>query len=409
MGRAAPACPRHSKSKVWFDGTYGTPGHRRQRYKCLPGNGDRPHRFTEPLPRQRTASGHCLECQRAYGAHEGPPTPRVFHFTTREIAAALIRVGQGESYRAAGRFVRRRARRLFVSQVGDPYPSDDGNTVADWVELFAPVIFAHHAPAEWPAQIALDALPFRVRATDRLGFPLPGGQPAFSIFAARGYGDGGGELVLLRAFPGLYPGQTQRQWEEFLRSLPGSPIGAVCDPEAEIERAISAVWRSSPGPRVFICHWHLRKRLRELLREGGVLPSDPVYEATEDALDGAANWAAFLQLVQPLRLRRVQGWLRKWRPRIDWQLTNARGFKTTVGGLEKQLDEVRRRLEDRRGTLLNRERLNRMLLLIQLDLSGLADEARYAEIIRQHLLAHGGRSQQRRMILDPPGQPSLRL
>ena len=95
-------------------------------------------------------------------------------------------------------------------------------------------------------------------------------------------------------------------------------------------------------------------------------------------------------------------------PRIDWQLTNARGFKTTVGGLEKQLDVVRRRLEDRRGTLLNRERLNRMLLLIQLDLNGLADEGRYAEIIRQHLLARGGRSEQRRVILDPPGQPSLR-
>ena len=52
--KARAWCPRpeHAGSRVRFDGHYGKPGHRRQLYRCMPGNGDRPHRFTEVLPRE---------------------------------------------------------------------------------------------------------------------------------------------------------------------------------------------------------------------------------------------------------------------------------------------------------------------------------------------------------------------
>jgi len=60
---AQAVCPRpeHAGSRVRFDGKYGKPGHRRQLYRCTPRNGDRPHRFTELLPREEAWHDAC-EC-----------------------------------------------------------------------------------------------------------------------------------------------------------------------------------------------------------------------------------------------------------------------------------------------------------------------------------------------------------
>jgi hypothetical protein len=112
MQRPRPACPRHPNSTVWFDGRYGTPGHRRQRYLCIPPNGDPRHRFTETLPRLHGGTGECLECERHYEPHEGPPSGRQFHYSTRDITLALVEVGKGVSDRRAGREVRDWAGRL---------------------------------------------------------------------------------------------------------------------------------------------------------------------------------------------------------------------------------------------------------------------------------------------------------
>ena len=124
MAKRRPECPRHPGSKVWFDGRYGDPAHRRQRYKCTPANGEPRHVFTETLPRMHGGTGECLECERHYQAHEGPPTGRKFHYTTRDVAYALIEVGKGRPDRVVGRDVRSRAGRTWAR---------DGNTVADWV------------------------------------------------------------------------------------------------------------------------------------------------------------------------------------------------------------------------------------------------------------------------------------
>src|SRR5512135_1990645 len=116
MARVRPACPRHPNSKVWLDGKYGKKGHQRQRYKCLPLDRDAPHCFTETLPRQHGGTGECLECERPYESHEGPPTGRRFDYSTRDIAFALIEVGKGHSDRISGWRVRDRAERLLVGK-----------------------------------------------------------------------------------------------------------------------------------------------------------------------------------------------------------------------------------------------------------------------------------------------------
>ena len=57
----------------------------------------------------------------------------------------------------------------------------------------------------------------------------------------------------------------------------------------------------------------------------------------------------------------------------------------------------------------NRERLNRLLLLLHLEANGHADERGYAKEIRDWLELTGGRpATARRVIADPNGRPSLR-
>jgi hypothetical protein len=97
---------------VRFDGRYGKPGHRRQLYRCVPGNGDRPHRFTELLPREEAWRDACEACERQVHLHEGPHAARRYQFVARGIAEALVAVGAGASYRQAALVARERARRL---------------------------------------------------------------------------------------------------------------------------------------------------------------------------------------------------------------------------------------------------------------------------------------------------------
>src|SRR5207302_4638441 len=136
--RTPPPCPRHPGSTVWFDGEYGTPTRRRRRYRCLPAGGEPSHRFSELLPRQRAVAGV-----------QGTPTPRHFSYSAAEVAAALVAVGEGMSYRAAAGRVEERVR--------GSRPGPDGNSVADWVEVFAPILFARYGATSWPRVVALDS------------------------------------------------------------------------------------------------------------------------------------------------------------------------------------------------------------------------------------------------------------
>jgi hypothetical protein len=119
---AKAACPRpeHVGSRVRFDGQYGAPGHRRQYYKCVPANGDRPHRFTEVLPREESWKDACEVCERDVEFNEGPHAARKYQFVARGVAGALVAVGAGSTYRAAAGVARERARRLRVDpQTGE--------------------------------------------------------------------------------------------------------------------------------------------------------------------------------------------------------------------------------------------------------------------------------------------------
>jgi len=195
--KAEAVCPRpeHAGSRVRFAGRHGPPEHHRQRYWCVPANSGRPHRFTEPLPREESWVDICEACERDVDLHDGPHAARKYQFVARGIAGALVMVGAGSSYRDAALVARERAKRLRPDRgSGELRFSRHGSLVMDWVEVFAPVVFEPYRPSEWPASgsLLLDDLPFRVRDPDSGRHRI-----AFRIFCAMGYEEGRPETVAL--------------------------------------------------------------------------------------------------------------------------------------------------------------------------------------------------------------------
>src|SRR5665811_1893359 len=82
----------------------------------------------------------------------------------------------------------------------------------------------------------------------------------------------------------------------------------------------------------------------------------------------------------------------------------------TTAALDQITRPISAALYPRRYALKNRERLNRLLMLLQLHINGDDDVQAYARAIRLHLEANGGRPlAHRRALTDPLNSPSLRL
>jgi hypothetical protein len=79
----------------------------------------------------------------------------------------------------------------------------------------------------------------------------------------------------------------------------------------------------------------------------------------------------------------------------------------TSGGLERRMEPVKRWLEPRAHLLTNKARLDRLLMLMQLQLDGLANETAYARAIRDWLTSRYGIAARRRVIADPADALSL--
>ena len=410
-------CPRpeHAGSRVKLDGTYGKPGHRRQRYRCSP-KGEKPHVFTELLPREESWHDSCDQCERHVERREGPKAPRHYQFVARGIAEAVAAVGAGATYMQASRVARDRARRFrFDLETGELRESDHGQLVADWVELFAPVVFESRRPTAWPAEcsLLLDHLPFRVRALDAGGRRIPAGRVAFDVFCAVGYRAGKPRLWRAEAFPTAHPAN----WAAFLGSLPGAPKRIVCDAHGGMLRAIEERW---PGAELHQCEWHLQHALERLLaKEARSTPSEELQELrarAEGALAGPSFWRPFVRAARAAENESLDRWIAVNAPTIEAQFARRlppsrrpTDMPLTTAALEQLTRPISAALYPRRYALKNRERLNRLLLLLQLRINGDDDVQAYAKAIRAWLEANGGRpAARRRAIADPAGSPSLR-
>ena len=412
--KAEAVCPRpdHAGSRVRFDGRYGPSGHRRQRYRCVPANGDRPHRFTEPLPREESWSGACEQCERDVHFHEGPHTARSYQFVARGIAEALVMVGAGSTYRDAALVARERAKRLRAGSDGEPRFSRHGSLVMDWVEVFAPVVFEPYRPHAWPAEgsLLLDDLPFRVRDPD-----TGRTRVAFRIFAAMGYERGRPKLWRLEAFTT----KSQAHWEAFLGALPGAPLRVVCDNDSGLTNAVGTRF---PDAELYLCEWHLRHALERLM--GNVRNQQPEHREavdelladTEAAFTGPSFWAPFTERCHAAGIPRVSEWLNITGQIVADQFKR-RGPRASrpadtplsTSPLDGFTNPIRAAIGPRAYGLKNRERTNRMLMLMQLHANRQDDVNAYVRYIRDCLQISGGRpSVVRRAVADSRGGASLR-
>ena len=412
--KARATCPRpeHAGSRVRFDGQYGKPGHRRQLYRCVPANGERPHRFTDLLPREEAWHDACETCERPVHLNEGPHAARRYQFVARGIAEALQAVGAGTTYRQAGLVARERARRLRADpETGKPRMTRHGQLVGDWVEVFAPIVFDPHRPLAWPASgsLLLDDLPFSVRdpATGRF-------RIAFRVFCAAGFERGRPKLWRVEAFRDA----SQANWEAFLGALEGSPPRVVCDNHYGLNGAVHAAF---PEAELYLCEWHLRHALERLMAkirksDEHRAAIDALLPRVEAAFTGPAFWKPFVRDARAADIPRLSSWL-DGAGRVVSEQFRRRGLRSSrpagmplsTSPMDGLIEPIRAAIHPRRYGLKNRERTNRLLLLMQLHANRQDDVLAYAKSIRAWLEANGGRPRvARRAVTDSGGHSSLR-
>jgi hypothetical protein len=109
----------------------------------------RPHTFTEPLARLIAAHGDCVEYECLVAAHEGLQAPEGYLF--RRARSRVRWSGWAGPELPSG---------VPPGAAGSRY----GRLAADWVEVFAPVVFAPPAPQRWPEDgtLGLDHFYFRL-------------------------------------------------------------------------------------------------------------------------------------------------------------------------------------------------------------------------------------------------------
>lgn len=429
MGR--PVCPDHPNGRVWKDGRYGKYG-QYQRWRRIPQGCDRSspdsHLFQPPLPKKAVGgltTGTCPECERPGGPGEGVATARDDRFSLREKAAALVVLANGDRYRRAARFARRRA-----LESGKDL-SADGRLTGDWVSMYAPILHDHFLEENpgfrsWPEVVVLDHITLHTRDTFEDGRPKQGGRLRYAVFGALSYCGGTiREAAKSHTTPliwryGASPSVSQAHWARFLSSLPGAPGHVVCDGDDAIIGAVGECW---PDARVFRCTAHLMVQAQEHLRRSGLRETPLGRSVNKKTFTTSRRWGHFqlgvqhleddglLEGLSPTQLREVER-LRLWtfdraRPHIGFGLTNPHSPWTT-GGLEHYLRRIKKSLFDRRFVIRNLARLDHLLVLMQLAHLDVADEVHWARILRQLHLDYGGAPPPRRRVDKPELNPRLR-
>jgi hypothetical protein len=413
-----PVCREHPKSVVVRAGWYGRPGQQRQRWWCRSRDGRDAHRFTETLPRIVSGDGveqSCVECATTLEPWEGQPAPRLYGFTARHVAQALVMVARGQSYRRTAATIRQVAgrplddspRRSARGQVLAP-AQQHGQLISDWVEVFAPVIWAAYAPIRWPQWLLIDDTSFRVSGAARPGRRR--GEEAFSVLGAVGYGpDQRPQLIAIEAVPVV----DSLAWQGFLRSLKGTPELVVGDGGLPLNAADRVFARRRPPPELRRCQWHLTRNLTKSLPDAVQRDrDDDIHRLISAAQTSGAAWQRLNAEI--LRRTTTGGYLAALKmvtnlgPVVAHQLDHPLVGPRSVGPLEQFFRELSATLGPRASKMTNKVRADALLKLLAADRNGWTDEAAWADLIRNHLQDQHGLARQQREHTDPSGNPSLR-
>jgi hypothetical protein len=282
----------------------------------------------------------------------------------------------------------------------------------DWVEVFAPVVFEPYRPRAWPqsGSLLLDDLPFRVRDPNTGRYRI-----AFRVFAAMGYEAGLPKLWRLEAFTT----KSEADWKAFLGALPGAPQRVVCDNDHGLTNAVGSCF---PNSELYLCEWHLRHALERLM--GKLRTEEPQHQEaidellgdTEAAFTGPSFWAPFTERCHAVAIPRLSEWLNTTGQIVADQFkrrgpraSRPADMPLSTSPLDGFTNPVRAAISPRAYGLKNRQRTNRMLMLMQLHANRQDDVTGYVRHIRSSLDANQGRpSIARRAVTDPGRHASLR-
>ena len=131
---------------------------------------------------------------------------------------------------------------------------------------------------------------------------------------------------------------------------------------------------------------------------------------------GPNFWHQFVRVARMAENESLDRWIAVNGPVIERQFARREpswsrppDMPLTTAALDQLTRPIVAALYPRRYALKNRERLNRLLMLLQLHVNGHDDAQAYAKAIRLQLEANKGRPlQPRRAIADPAGSSSLR-
>lgn len=384
-------------------------GPKRQRWWCQPKTGGK-HRFRETLPRIVAADGEahsCRECQTKLAPWEGQPAPRLYGFSARDVAWALVQVAGGASYRGTAALVRTRAgRELDTSPRGKnlPAPNTHAQLISDWVDVFAPVIWAAYAPTRWPESVLLDE--------DTLKYSAPGsstGHLAFYVLGAMSY-DGRGRpyVAALEAVPRL----SATAWDKFLRTLDMQPQWVVSDGGSAVMKGARKAW---PDAEMWRCEWHLRRNLEEKLPDHvRTDPADPLRKTLNFAQLSVEHWETYRNQLHK-RARAETGFhpAQMAAAKLDSLIRAQAGTRPddlplSTGPLEQYFHTMDKAIGDRAARMTNKRRTDALLKLLAAHRNGWIDHDRWTDILREHLEVRRGHAPEQRQHTDPRTAPSLR-
>jgi hypothetical protein len=207
------------------------------------------------------------------------------------------------------------------------------------------------------------------------------------------------------------PSGTWPAFARFFRSLNGRPDVIVGDAGYAWQFAVKEVWPAPDTPEIVISEFHVRQMIDEHVRRLKTPDGDPLWSMAWDALKGPAEWRTLMAAFHAVADDSLRRWLKRWEHQIEVQLTRHafRSVSRSTGGVEQVLKKVEKRVADRRWLFSNLERMNRLLLLMTLDMRGYIEARDWAHSLREWLMPRRGRPLGQRLILDQAGRSSLRF
>lgn len=143
---------------------------------------------------------------------------------------------------------------------------------------------------------------------------------------------------------------------------------------------------------------------------------DGLLAEVESAFTGPLLWAPFVERAHAAHIPRLSEWLNTTGKVVEDQFKR-RGKRSTrpttrplsTSPLDAFSNPIRAAIQPRAYGLKNRERTNRLLMLMQLHANRADDVDTYTHLIRECLESNNGRPvAARRAVVDLRGRPSLR-